>query len=768
MTLQLLNPRALRDDSKRKQQSDIQFKKSLDSILEILNRLDETTSSLSDEFLKLTNGEDLKARTVRRELVEVLWSPEWTTRPAGGNSMEKCISLSQHEDFKRTVIKSVKFEAIKRREEAIPQAYERSFEWVFDANADRENTATRWSNFTEWLEAADSKLYWITGKPGSGKSTLMKFILNHPNLNPLLRQWAGEFPLYVVSFYFWSAGSDYLQKTSEGFMRAILYQVLSQNPELVARVAPRRQAMFNILRDPHVAVPCWSFEELRESLQIMLSACQVRVALWVDGLDELEGTPTQVIELLRSIGAHRCVKICAASREWPEFEDEFGSNPLLRIHELTRGDIEAFTMGKFESSQGFCQLRAIVPEEAAKLAYDVIDKAQGVFIWVSLVVRSLLNDLTDGAKLSDLQSTLDGLPEDISCLYDTIWTKLLLNSRNIRNSSEIFQMVSASIGSLHFQTLWLADEKKSIEFNFKSIPNSSKEGIAKIIKRRLNSRTRGIIEISPDGHVDFLHRTARDWAFQPETWENICSAGQSPIHFSPDLALLGATIILMQDVSNFPGKSMGAFWEMMVKCLLYAGRISDSETLALELISMLNKLDETGTMISKEMDFLRTWWTNNKKRIRCTPHWSAAVSQDCQENNSFTGLMASFGVVSYVKKQAETDPNNVVSVSPGTKSVLHNAVHGFKVDKNEIARPFIARYGTIESRLAGRVKIVRFLLEMGVRPRHIHFKDLWDFANGAKTKGVDCDTLIEVLKTRESVKGVVSSAIQRLKHKLWN
>jgi hypothetical protein len=523
--------------------------------------------------------------------------------------------------------------------------------------------------------------------------------------------------------------------------------------------------MFNILRDPHVAFPNWTFEELWESLQIVLSDCQVRIALWVDGLDELEGTPVQITEVLRDIGLYRCVKICAASREWPEFGDEYGSNPLLRIHELTRRDIESFTIGKFESSQGFRQLRAIAPEDAAKLTLDVVQKAQGIFIWVSLVVRSLLDGLTDGAKLSDLQSTLDSLPEDISDLYDNIWAKLLQTSRNIQNSSEIFQMTRASIGSLHFLTLWLADEDKPIDFKIKSISNSSKKGIAEIIKRRLNSRTRGIIEISPDGYVDFLHRTARDWAFQPNVWESICDAGPSPVQFSPDLSLLRAMIILMQDISNFPGKSLGAFWEMMLKCLIYAARLPDSETITPKLLSTLSKLDEIGTQTSKEMGFLRVWWTENKKRIKGTPHWSAVVSQDCKQNNFFVGLAASFGIVSYVKDQAASNPSIIVGVTEGRRSTLDNAARGFKACKDAVIGPFRAKYGTIESNLAGRVEIIRFLLEIGVSPRRFRFDELWDLVRKAKAEGVDCDTLTEVLKKRESVKGVVSSAVQRFVHR---
>jgi hypothetical protein len=163
------------------------------------------------------------------------------------------------------------------------------------------------------------------------------------------------------------------------------------------------------------------------------------------------------------------------------------------------------------------------------------------------------------------------------------------------------------------------------------------------------------------------------------------------------------------------------------------------------------------------MGYLRVWWTENKKRIKGTeaPHWSAAVAQECKHNSSFVQLVACFGIATYVKHQAATNPNLLVGVSEGRRIVLRDAVHGFRASKDEVIGPFIAKYGSIESDLAGRVEIVRFLLDEGGSTRRINFDELWDFVSKAKAKSVDCDALISVLKRRESVKRVVSSAVQR-------
>jgi ABC-type thiamine transport system ATPase subunit len=50
------------------------------------------------------------------------------------------------------------------REERILEAHEKTFRWIFKD-----------SPFKHWLESkTGSNLFWISGKAGSGKSTLMK------------------------------------------------------------------------------------------------------------------------------------------------------------------------------------------------------------------------------------------------------------------------------------------------------------------------------------------------------------------------------------------------------------------------------------------------------------------------------------------------------------------------------------------------------------------------------------------------------------------
>jgi hypothetical protein len=77
-----------------------------------------------------------------------------------------------------------------------------------------------------------SGVFFIYGKAGSGKSTLMKLMGNHQAVEEGLRQWSGGRRLVLMKSYFWNSGHK-LQMSLEGFYRTVLFEVLSQCPELI-------------------------------------------------------------------------------------------------------------------------------------------------------------------------------------------------------------------------------------------------------------------------------------------------------------------------------------------------------------------------------------------------------------------------------------------------------------------------------------------------------------------------------------------------------
>jgi hypothetical protein len=85
------------------------------------------------------------------------------------------------------------------RQDMIHDAYKQTFEWIF---CDPLETGKPWAKFTDFLQSASAETYWISGKPGSGQSTLMKYISSHTTAKKLLFEWAGSGDLVMATYPF--------------------------------------------------------------------------------------------------------------------------------------------------------------------------------------------------------------------------------------------------------------------------------------------------------------------------------------------------------------------------------------------------------------------------------------------------------------------------------------------------------------------------------------------------------------------------------------
>ena len=153
----------------------------------------------------------------------------------------------------RDLLRSLWFETITDRYEEISEAHKRTFKWIYQDSPYEE---ARWSNFAHWLTQGDG-LYWIQGKAGSGKSTLMKYICDNSRTKSYLKEWAGDLPCYTAEFFLWNSGLK-LQRSQSGLLRSILWETLRQVPLLIPVVLPQQWATLyssqsRQMEDPKVA-----------------------------------------------------------------------------------------------------------------------------------------------------------------------------------------------------------------------------------------------------------------------------------------------------------------------------------------------------------------------------------------------------------------------------------------------------------------------------------------------------------------------------------
>ncbi|KAH6880832.1 hypothetical protein B0T10DRAFT_495277 [Thelonectria olida] len=698
------------EEAKQHDQRHIDLRARLDLIASKLDRPDGQFAKELTQMTALANSKHLTQKNA--ELINILWGIDWKSWPAGDqgglfdgsqNTNAGGIPVSMR------VLGSLSFPGIDERKEAITEAYSSTFSWIFrDEEVDENGEHIRWPSFPEWLKERNDAVYWITGKPGSGKSTLMKYIFQNPQLRSLLKGYAGGLPLMVAGFFFWNPGSE-LAKSQEGLLRALLYQCLKARQDLIPIVSPQRWALQNILGEDAVA-PEWTLQELDESFDTLCSynGDRFQLALFIDGLDEFieaENSPGILLNWIRSKIAKHHLKICVSSRPWNVFSDAFKKDPSLMMQDLTRRDIEHFVRTKFDHSPAFQELSEVFPDDTSILLKGIIEKAEGVFLWVGLVVQSLLAILVDTPSLSHLQEKLDEIPSDIIGMYNAIWRSI--PAKRLAKASMILQICTIQREQLRLspQVLWLATEDSASPQGL--VNQKTFFGIHKVMIRVLNGHTRGICELSSN-RVQFLHRSALDWMRDPSTWSEVCS--KAPLNFEVHLNYTEAWMQFF---------SVGKGWEQFHEGL---HREWDSLlTLVESLVDLIAEANHQNNESPKELGDRIFEACENANQVGSNAvettgvegfshlHWvtSTAPPEHRHLEHSFAGYAAGVGLDDYVKRKLQEDTTLLIPTRTRV-SILEHAIFE-STHTSSGARA--TRRVSCGPRFEERLEIIRFILE---------------------------------------------------------
>jgi ABC-type oligopeptide transport system ATPase subunit len=244
-------------------------------------------------------------------------------------------------------LKSLHFKQIKERQFEVKSAHTNTFEWIFKEES---------LKFSQWLRS-DNDIFWIAGKAGSGKSTLMKFLCKHYRTDKLLSQWAGSRNIVIASHFFWSAGTS-IQKSQRGLLRALLFQILVHTPSLIPLICPKHwnegYSTSTYLIEP------WELADIFQALENLASMDQLpaNFCLFIDGLDEYDGDHAEIIRIINRLAQSPQIKLCVSSRPWTVFVDAFDKSQWkLYLQDLTRNDIRLYIKDNLEEDPRFLELK---------------------------------------------------------------------------------------------------------------------------------------------------------------------------------------------------------------------------------------------------------------------------------------------------------------------------------------------------------------------------------------------------------------------------
>lgn len=330
-----------------------------------------------------------------------------------------------------------------------------TFEWLFD-NPEfllKEQPGLAIS-FSDWLETG-SGIFHIEGKPGSGKSTLMKFICEHDSKMTLLKEWAGDKKLIDSQFFFWRIGSRE-EKSLGGLIRGLISSIIQQNPHLARVLFPRLWDPKDPQSSPITARMELGDKEVLRAFdrltQERLVSEQYRICFFIDGLDEFDESHgytcydlTLKLKKWIDISAGH-IKFCLSSRMLPVFNDAFDASQRVTIQRFTRGDIQQLVKQKLEDNDQFKKLQETEEINCMKLKQQILDNADGVFLWVTVLLNLLEDALISKDTMTQLQNIVTDAPAELGTFFRHILDSIPKRYR--RNSFILLALSMRKVGVL--------------------------------------------------------------------------------------------------------------------------------------------------------------------------------------------------------------------------------------------------------------------------------------------------------------------------------
>jgi hypothetical protein len=383
----------------------------------------------------------------------------------------------------------------------VTTAHTHTFDWVFT------NPGT---GFLDWLHGSKS-LFWITGKPGSGKSTLMKYLLQDSRTREALSE-QGRPILSTPAFFFHARGVE-TEKSFDGLLRSIIFQLLSDVPELVDSVAD----IYRGYLDENSVCP-WTIPQLEKALDnIRQQQIQGCICIFIDALDEYSGRSEDIARFVKRLAApmdtphnqELIIRVCASSRPWTAFTSLLNETPSFTIQDWTKEDIRKFATDRLQGCNR--DNTSIVVEEIA-------GRAEGVFLWVTLVLDEIWQPLCDGKPIEDVRSLLSGLPTDLPEFYKRMMEKIPKEDRPIlMGMLELVLCSEYEDGGIQFPAFCLAMDllqRSSLATAEVSLKPAADDRRQREVERRIRACSGGLLEVaqSLDGsRVQFVHQTVKSF-----------------------------------------------------------------------------------------------------------------------------------------------------------------------------------------------------------------------------------------------------------------
>ncbi|KAJ4181106.1 hypothetical protein NW759_017203 [Fusarium solani] len=386
-------------------------------------------------------------------------------------------------------LRSLAFEDMDGRPNEISEAADGTCKWLL-----KHNTLIQWTR-------QHRGLLWIKGKPGSGKSTMMKYALRElPALCGADTQ--------AFAFFFHGRGHE-LQRTPLGLFRSLLHQLLSRVPGALRDLVDDFDAKRKSMGEPGEKWQ-WHLQSLQKYLESALPRILKRfpVILFIDALDECgQQSALNLIGYLKRTLARLPPNdsqfgICFSCRHYPILALDAGLTIAL---EAENGqDIATFVENHF-----------FINHLDADIGKLIIQRTRGVFMWARLVLKQVLLLAHDGEPTAKIMAEIKRIPLELNDLY----VELIKAVKHRSTTLKLMQWICFSTRPLTTGELqWALAVDPDRAWRSLDECRTSDDFIADDkIDRRINALSCGLAEIIPSKDariVQFIHQSVKDFVVE--------------------------------------------------------------------------------------------------------------------------------------------------------------------------------------------------------------------------------------------------------------
>ncbi|KAK2034265.1 hypothetical protein LX32DRAFT_552142 [Colletotrichum zoysiae] len=348
-----------------------------------------------------------------------------------------------------------------------------SFRWVLDHH-----------DFRRWQDDEQSRVLWVKGDPGKGKTMLLCGIIAE-----LERR-----SVDCVLSYFFCQATDARLNNATAVLRGLIYLLLDQQPSLIGRLRKKYDHAGKQLFED---VNGWDALS-RILLSILQDLGSQTTYLVIDALDECETGLSQLLHLIVRVSSTTQAKWLLSSRNRRDIDQVIPpkeSQTRLSLEMKENAELVSRAVNTY-ITECISQLAVL---EGDVLLQDQIQskmqqKADGTFLWVSLVIQELHE-----AEAWEVMDIIDDIPAGLDELYERMIRQIQHQGRDRPAYCwKLLSTVIAAYRPLHLEELrFLVDLPPSI--------STTRQNILAIAGRS------GSFLTIRDDVVYIIHQSAKDF-----------------------------------------------------------------------------------------------------------------------------------------------------------------------------------------------------------------------------------------------------------------